>query len=875
MNDFDWLSAKQAKEVYITLLGKGSRDPKYHYHQVIKDFLNDFQKWKLDANLSKPSFENTISMYTRSKLSIEQGLTILNELIASKGFIQNPQNRSVNNGITILQSVSRTSQSVPNMSIFNILQDTTRQIRNANDVLVNYQPLPTPNSQISPLDAISSIVSLEDVDDDISESEMEQTMLNDDLTINEDPMNRFIEISAIILETYQNSNIQDRFFSLYLNSNNSYLPDILYQLYESNRIPRLLSLLQLSNLSNEYLSTLNYISSHLVPNNLELTPYILDVILLKCQTVINDIDNNNDLITKYSLTSNISKLRRILTFLSDDVFVYYDLLFSVKPTDPNSEFYIHVFGSSLLYNFIYNIYSIWKTNNSSSTSIQLETNTTSEPVSATQLQNEREDLLSQSAYAREVQRYMESEEYQRQQEQSQRSQEEKHVHVDFSKISQPCSYQVQYLDTGIPVYFTPGKPFRLDNKRLILTLPLLWPKKELAERLYEVLTGKKKRIKDIKIKIYIAHEHGSNGDYPHTHVLIVCSESIKTTDARIFDIEHFGKTYHPHIQIVKSDVHLKNALEYLAKEDPENKHLLVESQNIITNNLTKVLLSCASLKDALELYVKKPTDAAGIIAIWKSLKVKSKDIILAPITTIPDGKWIINIMDEFNDLNTAQNKNKDKITWVNNLMQSDSIDLLTSYIVQYRELFLVLNSLETFKTTDTLITVVSNAINNGWNQKIVIVNIPYGTNIESRENTKFYAQLQNLKNGLLIGKSTVHISSPKIFVFSKYLPDTDMLRPGILDLRLLTNDDLPCITIPVSDLKIDPNAYRNYKPRIQLKPESIYDDLYQQSNSDIQFTYDGEERIFPDKFDSKFNGYNQFKIWYCIEHILGKKWYKQ
>lgn len=123
-----------------------------------------------------------------------------------------------------------------------------------------------------------------------------------------------------------------------------------------------------------------------------------------------------------------------------------------------------------------------------------------------------------------------------------------------------------------------GKIPRIENQRLLLTY-----KNHLnKEMLKGMLTDLNKRDCD---RIEIAHEIGTKGnvDYPHTHVAVDFGRRYinkKSDCMSAFDVkDESGGTVewiHPHIRIITSVKHWKNVMQYLAKEDPDNEHLLAE-----------------------------------------------------------------------------------------------------------------------------------------------------------------------------------------------------------------------------------------------------------------------------------------------------------
>ena len=117
---------------------------------------------------------------------------------------------------------------------------------------------------------------------------------------------------------------------------------------------------------------------------------------------------------------------------------------------------------------------------------------------------------------------------------------------------------------------TPGDEFRnakIANRRLLLTYKTHLDK----DAWIEWLTTKTKITPDF---VRLAHETGDKTNpYNHTHCVIDFGKVFQSINMSYFDYENI----HPHIRVLKSAKALKDAKTYIAKEDPANKDLLVET----------------------------------------------------------------------------------------------------------------------------------------------------------------------------------------------------------------------------------------------------------------------------------------------------------
>ena len=127
--------------------------------------------------------------------------------------------------------------------------------------------------------------------------------------------------------------------------------------------------------------------------------------------------------------------------------------------------------------------------------------------------------------------------------------------------------------------------------------------------------------------VRLAHETGDKTNpYNHTHCVIDFGKVFQTVNMSYFDYENI----HPHIRVLKNAKALKDAKTYIAKEDPANKDLLVE-----TTPVADIVWSKDSLQEALRM-AKKPSDATGIIALYNA---KSETLPSIPEWRMPKQDW--------------------------------------------------------------------------------------------------------------------------------------------------------------------------------------------------------------------------------------------
>ena len=173
-----------------------------------------------------------------------------------------------------------------------------------------------------------------------------------------------------------------------------------------------------------------------------------------------------------------------------------------------------------------------------------------------------------------------------------------------------------------------GKTPRIENQRLMLTYKTHVDKAMLKQFLTEL----NKKPCD---RIEVAHEIGKSGgiDYPHTHVAIDFGRRYinkKSDCMRAFDvkvtIDGSVQHIHPNIKIITSPKHWKNVLQYLGKEDSDNKHLLDELGDPsagLREMLEDIRDGDSSICDNLIKYAETKADLIPIMQVQRELRKKS------------------------------------------------------------------------------------------------------------------------------------------------------------------------------------------------------------------------------------------------------------
>ena len=154
---------------------------------------------------------------------------------------------------------------------------------------------------------------------------------------------------------------------------------------------------------------------------------------------------------------------------------------------------------------------------------------------------------------------------------------------------------------------TDTKEFRINNKRLLLTYGKVGEAVHLDKVEYDLWLRAKSTVPITVLRL--AHETGETGEYPHTHVVIEWERAFQTRDVRYFD--YMG--LHPNVRKLNYKTALVDALDYIAKEDPENVDLKKVKP---VGGLVNLVHRHSTLVDAIGANARSFTDVSGIMQIF-------------------------------------------------------------------------------------------------------------------------------------------------------------------------------------------------------------------------------------------------------------------
>lgn len=155
--------------------------------------------------------------------------------------------------------------------------------------------------------------------------------------------------------------------------------------------------------------------------------------------------------------------------------------------------------------------------------------------------------------------------------------------------------------------------FRIQGTRYLLTYKSHIVKDDLSEFLGTIKDSHK------IIQFIAAHETAdSKNPYQHTHAYVDYGKKFESENCRIFDwVCEDGSIIHPHIRTCKNNV--DKLFRYLAKEDPENAHLLEKCESLAAK-----VQKYSSKKELLEKIEMRPIEVSGYLKAWEIMNGGTK-----------------------------------------------------------------------------------------------------------------------------------------------------------------------------------------------------------------------------------------------------------
>lgn len=325
------------------------------------------------------------------------------------------------------------------------------------------------------------------------------------------------------------------------------------------------------------------------------------------------------------------------------------------------------------------------------------------------------------------------------------------------------------------------KGFRFASQRVLLTYKTHLDKQQFK---LHALTWGLKTIQDDPYgktqqkRIIIAHETGkadSEHPYEHTHALIDFGKVFKTENCRYFDIMGI----HPNISPVLKKNWIK-ALKYVSKED-KDAQLQVKEDEGGARMIVENILNAETLKDAICDNMQGLTDVGGIEKIFH---LRSTNI-CKRFHWKPDMQWQDQFIREFAE---GKRYNHRQVTWITDRKGGMGKTCLSKWLsINYPGDWLITSDMGTSRDAAT---VVSNALEGGWNCHGCIINLTRSAEIQ--KHNRIYMYLEQIKDGMMTsqkysGRAMV-FDSPHLIVFSNWEPDLEALSYDRWDIREIGED---------------------------------------------------------------------------------------
>lgn len=310
--------------------------------------------------------------------------------------------------------------------------------------------------------------------------------------------------------------------------------------------------------------------------------------------------------------------------------------------------------------------------------------------------------------------------------------------------------------------------FRLQNQKMLLTYKTHVDKNAFKGFFVE------KFGKTYKPTFFeIAHETADESNpYLHSHILIDWGKAFQSKDCRIFDIRDLTDPniiIHPHIQPLKSKLHWRNAIKYIAKEDPSLAHLKLGVSIVDT------VWNCESLEDALTANLGKFSDVPGIISLYRLKPSEKQQMSYEPFT------WQTQLLEKITKPTSCFDR---KIIWCFEKTGGTG----KSYFGEYwfrtdPKRFYYVNQLA---GAHHFATIMKTAVSNGWNGHCLFVDLT-----RSHEDHSIYIPIEMAKSGLITATKyeggTIDLGRrPHIVIFANWPPDVSKLSMDRWDINHIT-----------------------------------------------------------------------------------------
>lgn len=342
--------------------------------------------------------------------------------------------------------------------------------------------------------------------------------------------------------------------------------------------------------------------------------------------------------------------------------------------------------------------------------------------------------------------------------------------------------------------------FSFQGQKVLLTYKTHIPKDELIAWL-TIQTG----VRTLKFA-RAAHESGDeNHPYEHTHVLLDIGKSWRCRDARRLDIEIVeGERIHPNWQPIKTPTHWRNAVKYLAKEDPANADL-VSLNSSRPDSVIASVWAQPTLQEALLTHARTFNEVPGIIAAYQH---RPREVAVAT----PNHPWqedVLTLLEHKPDTRS--------IHWFYDPVGNTGKSHLARYLMANKSAYVVKQCGGSYHFS----TIVQNALASGWNEHCMIFDLP-----RSAEQQAIYAPIEEVKDGCVTALKyqggTLLFEHPHVLVFANFLPNRSALSEDRWRIHTICRESLTLDkALSVPDYAAILNEVCDTKP---AAPEELGDD---------------------------------------------------
>lgn len=288
------------------------------------------------------------------------------------------------------------------------------------------------------------------------------------------------------------------------------------------------------------------------------------------------------------------------------------------------------------------------------------------------------------------------------------------------------------------------KKFRLTARRVLLTY-----KTQIDKTLLKDLFENVRPLKFFRA----AHEKSDKiNAYEHTHVLVEFAQRPDIKNCRVFDVvteeEKEASVIHPNIEILRTIQHWRNAMKYIAKQDPANADLLNEK------SVCEKIWEQSSLQDALASCANNLSEVNGVISAWRC---KPDEQYETPhFEFLPWENEVIKYLDSAVDRT---------IMWIYDKKGGIGKSTFGAWLADHRDALL----LTQFGGGYHSATVIQSARNTGWTGDIAVIDLP-----RQCADKAIYEPIEMIKNGRMTalkyqGQSMAW-KPGHVVVFANFLP---------------------------------------------------------------------------------------------------------